>query len=123
MSSDISLESTLMRFMILTNIRNYAKGFKEDGFEDPPNLAKKNCHDLKINTLCFVESNETYFDRDIRVDHIFEKYDYSSPKKVAPRAGILTNHAMIWWDKKNGHAKKEPPNTICIMDLHRGSNE
>ena len=75
-------------------------GFKDDQFKEPPDHAKEIYHDLKINALCFVGTNETYFDRDIRVDHIFDKYDYSSPKKVSPPAGILTDHENTWWDKE-----------------------
>ena len=76
------------------------KCFKEDVFEDPPHLTRKIYHDLKINTLCFVRTNETYFDRDITVDHVFDYYEYPSLKKVTPHVALLMDHLLTLWDRE-----------------------
>ena len=54
MTSDISLESTFLRFLIFLTLEIIPKGFKEDEFEEPPHPAKQTYHDLNINALCFV---------------------------------------------------------------------
>lgn len=41
-----------------------------------------------------------YLEWEKRMEHLFEYYHYTEPKKIALAVESLTNDALAWWDRE-----------------------
>ncbi|KAG7547458.1 Retrotransposon gag domain [Arabidopsis suecica] len=70
-----------------------------DGDEPP---ARNTNHELKLKPPLYAGKvdPEAYIDWEKRMDHIFEVYTYTGPKKIAIAVAQLTDKALAWWDRE-----------------------
>ncbi|MGL5994905.1 MAG: retrotransposon gag family protein, partial [Pseudomonas proteolytica] len=51
------------------------------------------------------------------MDHLFDCYDYSEPKKVTYAAAQLTDHALTWWDRDLAERRRRREGLIPTWDV------